>query len=698
MHQADTRQPASGRNGHATHAGGGGQTGFPVRPDAVRQASSDTQTRAGMQAQMPPQATASPQKDRRGKRRQTRPDAASHDAARRKASGMPGSGGAADTGSTGQRSDPRPWMGNQTQAKATRIPFRKSMARKISSSYMRMFTNWLYGIFATILVANLALDGYLYFNQLQAVRQEIEKYPAAELATVATLPEPSYDPLTNAYVVVDMDGTVLLDATRGNNEVTALLRGGAISSGPLMLRFVTDEQRLWLSMPYGATSSDGMQLSLRYAADVTLSAFQLVVVFGGSMLLITLALVVIGLQGRFMTRRTFRMIDELTAKISAISSQNLNLRLNVSDSTDELVEMAVTFNSMMERLERAYGKQSQFVSDASHELRTPISVIQGYARMLERWGKSDPAILDEAIGAISKESRNMQDLVEKLLFIARNDRDSLVLVMEPFSLSDMVEELGRETGMLETGHAIVCDVQPGICIKGDRNRIKQAMRVFVDNALKYTDKSGSIMLRLAERNGMAEATVQDTGIGIPEKDLQNVFDRFYRVDSARERNTGGHGLGLSIARIIVLRHGGKITVGSKPGVGTRFTIKLPPDATAPSTGTFQAVAAMVGADRPVSEKAAERPAAVKAASTGPSADVAPVGEIVTAASDVMEAAGEKAAAPAGDAEVAGETATGAFDEAEVARETAMGAFDEAAVARETVTQDEDIASPEGADA
>src|SRR5690606_24270455 len=119
-------------------------------------------------------------------------------------------------------------------------------------------------------------------------------------------------------------------------------------------------------------------------------------------LIFTVSITVIGFRGHLVTRKTFGVIDEMISKASSISSQNLNLRLNVSDATDELLEFALTFNRMMDRIEKAYEKQNQFVSDASHELRTPISVIQGYAGMLERWGKDDREILDEAISAIKK--------------------------------------------------------------------------------------------------------------------------------------------------------------------------------------------------------------------------------------------------------------------------------------------------------
>ncbi|MGI6086094.1 MAG: sensor histidine kinase, partial [Acetivibrionales bacterium] len=220
-------------------------------------------------------------------------------------------------------------------------------------------------------------------------------------------------------------------------------------------------------------------------------------------------------------------------------------------------------------------KQKQFVSDASHELRTPIAVIQGYARMLDRWGKEDKEILHESIEAINKESKNMQDLVDKLLFIARNDKNTMVLIKNKFNMSELMEELVRDTRMLETKHNIESQIEPDIIVNGDRDRIKQALRIFVDNAIKYTEPGGNITLNLERDGSCAAAAVIDNGRGIPEKDLPNIFDRFYRVDAARERDKGGHGLGLHIAKIIVLRHGGRIKVASKLGAGARFRVFIP---------------------------------------------------------------------------------------------------------------------------
>lgn len=322
---------------------------------------------------------------------------------------------------------------------------------------------------------------------------------------------------------------------------------------------------------------ENLSLGLIVYNDITILLIEITVIGTLAILLFAVSTLTIYLRGSYLTRKAFGVLDELTEKANNISSQNLNLRLNVNDSTDELIEIALTFNRMMDRIEKAYEKQNQFVSDASHELRTPISVIQGYARMLDRWGKDDKDILQESIQAIKKESENMQDLVEKLLFIARNDKDTLVLVKGRFNMSELIGELIRETILLETNHNIESHVEPEIMLDGDRDRIKQALRIFVDNALKYTETGKIITIKLTIEDNYAVVTVRDNGIGIPEEQLPNIFDRFFRVDASRERDKGGHGLGLSIARIIVLRHGGRIKVASKPGEGTRFKIYFPID-------------------------------------------------------------------------------------------------------------------------
>lgn len=263
-------------------------------------------------------------------------------------------------------------------------------------------------------------------------------------------------------------------------------------------------------------------------------------------------------------------IAEMTKITKGIKAQNLNLRLNVTNTKYELQELVITFNEMMDRIENAYNKQNQFVSDASHELRTPISVIQGYARMLERWGKDDPEVLNESIEAIGNEADNMKELVEKLLFIARNDKDTLILTKDNFSLSEMMDELVRETQMVDGLHEIEHSIEEGIEIFGDRNRIKQAMRILVDNAQKYTEPGKTIEISLKKEDDWAILSVKDSGCGIDSVAINSIFDRFYRADQSRDRNKGGHGLGLSIARIIVLRHGGKINVKSKMGEGSIF--------------------------------------------------------------------------------------------------------------------------------
>ncbi|HOJ10183.1 MAG TPA: ATP-binding protein [Clostridiales bacterium] len=282
-----------------------------------------------------------------------------------------------------------------------------------------------------------------------------------------------------------------------------------------------------------------------------------------------------GIWSIFAGRNVFLPIREMTETARSISEKNMNVRLNISGSKNELKDLARTFNEMMDRIEDGYNRQKQFVSDASHELRTPIAVLQGYIDMLNRWGKNDREILQESIDAIKNETENMKDLVENLLFLARNDRGTLILQKEEFSLTNLLEETIKETVLIDKRHKLSCNIKNGVNIYADRNRIKQAMRIFLDNAIKYTPEAGEITVNLYADKNYAAIEIIDTGIGMSEDEMKHIFDRFYRSDKSRKRERGGHGLGLSIAKIIILSHDGKINVKSKPVEGTRIKVFFP---------------------------------------------------------------------------------------------------------------------------
>lgn len=268
-------------------------------------------------------------------------------------------------------------------------------------------------------------------------------------------------------------------------------------------------------------------------------------------------------------------IKDMTKITKAISINALETRLNVSISKDELKDLAETINKMLDGIQASYELQNQFVSDASHELRTPIAVIQGYANMLYRWGKDDKEVLDEAITAIKSEAEDMQQLVEKLLFLARSDKNTQKIEKESFYINDLIEEIIKETKLIDTSHEIKNDVNEKTSIYADKKLLKQALRVFIDNSIKYTPSAGSITLNsyIKKKNLMLE--IIDTGIGIPKEDLPYIFNRFYRCDKSRTKESGGTGLGLSIAKWIIGKHNGSIVVESRPEVGTKIIIGLP---------------------------------------------------------------------------------------------------------------------------
>lgn len=267
----------------------------------------------------------------------------------------------------------------------------------------------------------------------------------------------------------------------------------------------------------------------------------------------------------------FHNLEDALSKISPITSDE---RIHIGDN--ELQGLEVAINNLLDRMRDSYRQQARFVSDASHELRTPISVIQGYANMLDRWGKEDENVLDESIKAIKSESENMKNLVEQLLFLARGINGKNQLQIKEFSLNDMMTEVFEESKMIDENHIYKYVEKEKSIVYGDAGLLKQTARILIDNASKYTDEGESIILRTGiSSKGEPYFSVQDNGIGMNEEDVTHMFERFFRADTARVRKNGGTGLGLSIAKWIVDSHKGYFSIISRKDIGTRITVFLP---------------------------------------------------------------------------------------------------------------------------
>ena len=288
--------------------------------------------------------------------------------------------------------------------------------------------------------------------------------------------------------------------------------------------------------------------------------------------------------GWFLAGRALAPVDRMTATargIAAGSSSDLSLstRLDVPATGDELARLASTFNAMLDRLEEAFETQRRFIADASHELRTPLTAIQGNVDLLARQlqaavaGNGD---LRETLDALHRESERLRRLTEDLLTLARAEAPAgLILQRSSIPVEPVIQDAVRAVILSEETPAIQLDIEPGMTVWADRDRLTQVIIILLDNAVRHTSASGQVRISAWTGRHDSRISVEDTGSGIAPHDLPHIFDRFYRAESSRERASGGSGLGLAIASAIVRAHGGDITVKSEEGVGTRFEIVLP---------------------------------------------------------------------------------------------------------------------------
>ncbi len=269
-------------------------------------------------------------------------------------------------------------------------------------------------------------------------------------------------------------------------------------------------------------------------------------------------------------------ISRLTRSIRRMGGGDLSVRVPVSGSA-ELRRLASSYNTMAEQLETLDKSRNQFVSDASHELKTPLTAMKSLLEDVLYQPGMPPQMQREFLMDVDHEIDRLSDIISDLLTLTRMDSGKLELHAEPLCLSDGCEEslhMLRQQAE-RRNQLLISHIAPDIWVNGDPSKLSQVIWNLVENAIKYTQDGGRIDVRLQEKNGKAVFSVQDNGVGIPEEDQAHVFERFYRVDKARSRDTGGTGLGLSIVKQMVALHGGDITVKSRHGEGSTFTVTLP---------------------------------------------------------------------------------------------------------------------------
>jgi signal transduction histidine kinase len=281
------------------------------------------------------------------------------------------------------------------------------------------------------------------------------------------------------------------------------------------------------------------------------------------------------LAGRYISKKILKPVKDISATAESISIYDLEQRIEVPEADDEIRSLVLTFNDMIARLQESFNRQNQFISDASHELRTPIAVIQGYADLIDRWGKRDEEVLQESITSIKSETSNMSELVSQLLFLARGERAAKSVNKESVSLNEVAAEVVKEVSMTHTQVDIGLEAtdEGKDTVYADYSLIKQLLRIFAENAVKYGNKENPIInIKTTNVDGKVEISVADNGMGITDEDLPYIFDRFYRGDKSRNKEISGNGLGLSIAKWIVEQHDAEVKVESEVGVGSTFRV------------------------------------------------------------------------------------------------------------------------------
>lgn len=375
-------------------------------------------------------------------------------------------------------------------------------------------------------------------------------------------------PANSAVSVVNQEGKPLINV----QSVDGLGKIGdnIDSDDPFVLRDFKGIEALSVSSPIiwptgEVVSMEVTQLLTDVAENLRMLKYVLIAVTAFGVILIMLSSMTLG---KIVTQPIEKLIKAMDASRQSGTFEKMTGNIN---GKDELAQMERTFNDMMEQLESNYMKQEQFVSNASHELKTPLTVIESYSRLLARRGTDNPEVVEEALTAIISETGRMKEMITQMLDLAKSS-EAQSFEFKEVNINQLVEDVIKPLRQVY-GREIFIEAEDVSFVETDEKFVKQLLFILLDNARKYSDRE--IIAAIENREHGTEITVKDYGKGIPQENLPQIFDRFYRVESDRSRKTGGTGLGLSIAKEIAERLGAKLTIESVVGMGTVIRVFIP---------------------------------------------------------------------------------------------------------------------------
>ena len=288
---------------------------------------------------------------------------------------------------------------------------------------------------------------------------------------------------------------------------------------------------------------------------------------------IILGLILSGIGAMYVSKKFIYKIRKLIETMNEIKANGLNKRAEISEVNDEIDKLNTVFNSMMDEIQHGFDEQTRFVSDASHELKTPLTALNGHLSMLKRWGKNDKDRLEKSLDICLKEVERLKKLVNDMLLLSRAEKSKINLnKLEEINPIAVVDEVIEQYRILKPNVKYIVNIDEDINIKIDPNDLKQLLIIFIDNSIKYNNKDNiEIDIILKKDVNKFKLEVKDNGIGIPTNEINNVMKRFYKVDKSRVNNNS-FGIGLSIANRIANNYNAKIQIDSELDKYTKISV------------------------------------------------------------------------------------------------------------------------------